>query len=57
LSGHKALRLHLGEIFLEMALVLASLAILTKRAPIWLAALATSSLGALIAASVFLIRG
>ena len=57
LSGHKALRLHLGEIFLEMALVLASLAILTKRAPIWLAALATSSLGALIAASIFLIRG
>lgn len=57
LSGRRALRLHLGEIFLEMALVLASLAILTKRTPIWLAALGSSSLGGIVAASVLVIRG
>src|SRR5579884_2452462 len=31
LRGHQALRLHVGEVFLEIALVFASLAILTKR--------------------------
>ncbi len=33
--GAQALRAHLGEVFLEIAIVLASLAILTKRRPMW----------------------
>jgi uncharacterized protein DUF4337 len=50
-SGRRALRLHLGEIFLEMALVLASLAILTKRGILWGIAVASSSIGAVVAST------
>ena len=35
LKGNQALRLHFGEIFLEIGIVFASLAILTKRNLIW----------------------
>ena len=47
--GRQALRLHFGEVFLEIAIVFASLAILTKRAFIWYAAMAAGLAGAAIA--------
>ena len=39
-SGKKAVRFHLGEVFLEIAIVVCSLAILTKREIAWYAAIA-----------------
>jgi hypothetical protein len=52
LMGRRALRLHLGEVFLELAIVVASLAILTRR-PIFLhVALAGASVGVLASASI-----
>lgn len=49
LRGRQALRLHLGEIFLEIAIVFASLAILTKRPLLWWTSIIGSSVGAVIA--------
>jgi len=49
LQHHRALRLDLGEVFLEVAIVLASLAILSKRSFLWYGALASGSVGAVIA--------
>lgn len=49
LKGQQALRLHLGEIFLEIAIVFASLAILTRRPLLWWTAIIGSSIGAAIA--------
>ncbi len=54
-SGRRALRLHLGEIFLEIAIVFSSLALLTRRRPFWLASLATGIAGAVVSATVFLV--
>jgi hypothetical protein len=56
LSGKRAMRLHLGEIFLEIAIVLSSLAILTRRALYWYVGIASSVLGAVLGASVLLIQ-
>jgi ABC-type Zn uptake system ZnuABC Zn-binding protein ZnuA len=56
LAGRKALRFHFGEIFLEIAIVLASLAILTKREAIWVSAVIGALIGISIAASMFLIK-
>jgi ABC-type Zn uptake system ZnuABC Zn-binding protein ZnuA len=50
-SGRKALRLHLGEIFLEIAIVFASLAILTKRPLLWWTSVAGAAIGIGIAAT------
>jgi len=55
-SGNRALRTHIGEVFLEIAIVLASLAILTKRRPMWFASIASGLAGAAIAATAALIR-
>jgi hypothetical protein len=55
LAGRRALRLHIGEVFLELAIVIASLAILTRRRLFWRAAIASGAVGALAGASVFLI--
>ncbi len=49
LKGREALRLHLGEIFLEIAIVFASLAILTKRPLLYWTAVAGASIGVVIA--------
>jgi len=49
LRGRQALRFHFGEVFLEIAIVFASLAILTKRAFIWYGAMAAGLAGALVA--------
>lgn len=56
LAGRKALRFHFGEIFLEIAIVLASLAILTRRETIWLAAVVGAMTGIVLAASMVFIR-
>ena len=56
-AGQKALRLHFGEVFLEISIVLASLAILSKREGIWLAAIAGSLIGIASALSTLMIHG
>jgi hypothetical protein len=56
LRGHQALRLHIGEIFLEIAIVLASLAILSKRAMLYWAAVGSGCLGAIVAITEVTIR-
>ncbi len=54
---HKqALRLHFGEVFLEIAIVFASLAILTKRPPLWFTSIGASVIGMLVAAATLLVR-
>ena len=55
LKGRQALRLHLGEIFLEIGIVFASLAILTKRSTIWLASLVSAGIGIVVALTTFMI--
>jgi len=45
LRGRQALRLHFGEVFLEVAIVFASLAILSKRPLIWYAAIVLAIIG------------
>ena len=54
--GAQALRTHVGEVFLEIAIVLASLAILTKRRPMWFASIVSGLVGAAIAATAALIH-
>jgi uncharacterized protein YbjQ (UPF0145 family) len=56
LKGRQALRLHFGEIFLEIAIVFASLAILTKRPLLWWTAIIGSSVGAAIALTTLMIH-
>jgi hypothetical protein len=46
----------LGEVFLEIAIVLASLAILTKRRPMWFASILSGLVGAAIAATALLLH-
>ena len=50
-SGRKALRLHLGEVFLEIAIVFASLAILTTRTSLWMTAIGSALIGVAAAAT------
>jgi Domain of unknown function (DUF4337) len=54
--GRQALRLHLGEIFLEIAIVFSSLALLTRRSYFWSAGIASGLAGAAISATVFLVH-
>jgi hypothetical protein len=56
LDGRKALRFHTGEVFLEIGIVLASLAILTKRRVAWVAAIASAGIGVVIAGTFILVR-
>ena len=56
LTGRRAQRLHFGEVFLEIAIVLASLAILTRRKTVWATALGAGFLGAAIAATTWFIH-
>ena len=53
-SGKRARQLHLGEVFLECAIVLLSLAILTKRRLLAFAALGSATVGVVWAASGFI---
>ena len=49
LKGKQALRLEIGEVFLEIGIVLASLAILSKRAVMWWASMGSAAVGVAIA--------
>jgi hypothetical protein len=53
LKGREELRLDFGEVFLELAIVLGSLSILTKRELLWYLAMAGGAAGVLIAASTY----
>ncbi len=55
-AGKKALRLHLGEIFLEIAIVFSSLAILTKRSLIWYIAMGAAATGSAVALTVLMVH-
>jgi hypothetical protein len=50
-NGKKADRFHLGEVFLEVAIVLSSLSILTKRRPFFFGGLLAAFAGVLIGAT------
>lgn len=54
--GARALRTHIGEIFLEFGIVLASLAILTKRRQMWFISILSALVGAGIAATALLVH-
>jgi len=54
--GHQALRLHFGEVFLEISIVLASLAILSKRPLFWYAALGGGAVGAIIGGTAYFVH-
>jgi len=55
LSGHRALRYHFGEVFLELAIVFCSLAILSKRSAFFYVAIAGAAAGLAIAAAGLLV--
>src|SRR5579862_2691453 len=56
LKGKQALRFHLGEVFLEIGIVFASLAILTKRSLIWMTSMVSAGVGVAIAATAILVH-
>ena len=55
-KGRQALRLEMGEVFLEVAIVLCSLAILARRRMFWGLGLASSIAGAAIAVTMFFVH-
>ena len=54
-GGRKASQFHFGEIFLELAIVLSSLAILTKAKPLYFGGVASGVAGLLIAVTAWLL--
>ena len=56
LKGRQAVRFEFAEVFLEVAIVLASLAILSKLKPLWWVAIAVGAGGAVVAVTVASIR-
>ena len=56
LRGHQALRLHVGAVFLEIAIVFASLAILTKRPILYWTAVVGGAIGVVTACTTVLIH-
>jgi hypothetical protein len=50
----KASRFHIGDVFLEVAIVFSSLAILTKRKPVFFAGGASALIGIVYAATGFI---
>lgn len=55
LLGRQALRLHFGEVFLEVSIVFASLAILSKRATLWYGSILGGAVGVVLAATTLLV--
>ena len=51
--GQQALGAHFGEVFLEFSIVLASLAILAKRAILWYGAMVAGLIGACVAGAIY----
>jgi len=56
LRGQQALRLHIGEVFLEIGIVFASLAILTKRAMVFSTAIVSALIGVGIALTTLMVK-
>jgi hypothetical protein len=56
MKGDQAHRLDYGEVFLELGIVFASMAILTKRNLIWMASIGSALVGLAIALSMFTIH-
>jgi hypothetical protein len=56
MKGDQARRLDYGEVFLEIGIVFASMAILTKRSLIWYASIASALVGLLIALSMLAVK-
>jgi hypothetical protein len=54
---HRAARLDLGELGVELALVLCSLAVLAKRRELWLLGIVSGVIGGALAASAFVLVG
>lgn len=54
-TGRKAVRVHGGEVFLEIAIVFSSLAILSKRTPLFIAGLLSALVGIGISVSALLL--
>ncbi len=57
LAHERGLRFDFGELFVEMSLVLSSMAMLTKRRSFWYAGMGAGVLGLVVALSAFLIQG
>ena len=55
--GRQALRLHIGEIFLEIAIVFASLAILTKRPILYWNAVVRGLIGIVVSCTTAAVHG
>lgn len=55
MKGDQAHRLDYGEVFLELGIVLASLAILAKRSFFWYASIGSALIGTAIALSMFMV--
>lgn len=55
-KGHKALRLEIGEVFLEIGIVFASLAILSKRKLVWSVSMISAGVGVAIAATAWIAK-
>src|SRR5579863_1067696 len=53
LRGEQALGFHVGEVFLEFSIVLASLAILSKREALWYASILSGTIGTVVALTIF----
>jgi hypothetical protein len=56
LKGRQAMRLETSEVFLEVGIVFASLAILTKRSTVWGTSLVSATAGVAIALTTLLIH-
>ncbi len=56
LARRQADRFDLGEVFLEIALVITSLTLLTRRRPFWFAGLVLAAAGIVVAASGLVVR-
>ena len=54
--GRQALRVHFGEVFLEIGIVLASLAILTKRKDVWYVSMLSAAGGLGTAATALFVQ-
>ena len=55
-NHHRADRFDLGELAVELALVLCSVAVLTKQSGFWYSGIVSGTIGAIIAATGFLLH-
>jgi hypothetical protein len=56
LRGDQALRMHMGEVFLEIGIVFASLAIMTKRRLVWMTGIVSACVGIGIALTTVFVK-